>query len=150
MAGFDPYHKWLGIPQHEQPPNHDRLLGVETFESDVEVIENAADQRMAHVRSFQHGQHAEISQKILNKIAVARAALLNPQKKIDYDTKLQAKFKRIEPQMRAFVPAPQQQPAEQQKPSRVASNLSVGGDADARRARLSENASRGRRAAVVW
>jgi hypothetical protein len=28
MAGFDPYHVWLGIPPHEQPPNHYRLLGI--------------------------------------------------------------------------------------------------------------------------
>ena len=25
---FDPYHKWLGIPPEEQPPNYYRLLGV--------------------------------------------------------------------------------------------------------------------------
>ena len=24
---IDPYHKWLGIPPHEQPANHYRLLG---------------------------------------------------------------------------------------------------------------------------
>lgn len=23
---FDPYHKWLGIPPKDQPPNHYRLL----------------------------------------------------------------------------------------------------------------------------
>ena len=45
---FDPYHKWLAIPPEEQPPNHYRLLGVSPFESDPDVIENAADQRMAH------------------------------------------------------------------------------------------------------
>ena len=33
-SGFDPYHKWLGIPPQDQPPNHYRLLGVELFETD--------------------------------------------------------------------------------------------------------------------
>ncbi|MCH8046291.1 MAG: hypothetical protein IID44_21495, partial [Planctomycetes bacterium] len=43
--GFDPYHSWLGIPPRHQPPNHYRLLGVQAFESDVEVIANAADRQ---------------------------------------------------------------------------------------------------------
>ena len=36
---FDPYHKWLGIPPKDQPPNHYRLLGVDLFESDPDVID---------------------------------------------------------------------------------------------------------------
>ena len=31
---FDPYHKWLGIPPHEQPPSHYRLLRISEYESD--------------------------------------------------------------------------------------------------------------------
>ena len=38
MPNFDPYHKWLGIPPKDQPPNHYRLLGLSLFESDPEVI----------------------------------------------------------------------------------------------------------------
>lgn len=41
---FDPYRKWLGIVPKDQPPNHYRLLGIELFESDPDVIEGAADQ----------------------------------------------------------------------------------------------------------
>ena len=37
-ATFDPYHAWLGIPPKDQPPNHYRLLGIELFEQDTEVI----------------------------------------------------------------------------------------------------------------
>lgn len=44
---FDPYHKWLGIPPHEQPPSHYRLLRIAPFESDAEVIENAYKKEMA-------------------------------------------------------------------------------------------------------
>ncbi len=57
MESFDAYRKWLGIPREEQPPNHYRLLGIGLFESDVDVISNAADRQMAHVRSFQTGRH---------------------------------------------------------------------------------------------
>ncbi|HQU45105.1 MAG TPA: hypothetical protein PK867_19985 [Pirellulales bacterium] len=41
MQAFDPYHKWLGIPPKDQPPNHYRLLGIELFEEDLEVIDLA-------------------------------------------------------------------------------------------------------------
>ena len=36
---FDPYYQWLGIPPKDQPPSHYRLLGIEEFESNPEVIE---------------------------------------------------------------------------------------------------------------
>jgi hypothetical protein len=35
----------LGSRPKDQPPNHYRLLGLEAFESDPEVIESAADQQ---------------------------------------------------------------------------------------------------------
>ena len=78
---FDPYHKWLGIPLRDQPPNHYRLLGIELFESDAEVISHAADQRMAHLRVFQTGQHGKISQRLLNEVAAVKLCLLNPARK---------------------------------------------------------------------
>ena len=56
---FDPYHQWLGISPKDQPPNHYRLLGVDLFESDLDVISNAADQRMAHVRSVARPRPAQ-------------------------------------------------------------------------------------------
>ena len=48
MAGeFDPYHVWLGINAKDQPPNHYRLLGIELFEANLDVIQSAADRQMA-------------------------------------------------------------------------------------------------------
>lgn len=85
---FDPYHKWLGIRPEEQPPNHYRLLGIALFEEDPDVITNAADQRMAHVRTFQLGHHQEASQRLLNEIAAAKTCLLQPDKKREYDAHL--------------------------------------------------------------
>ncbi len=78
---FDPYHQWLGIPASEQPPHHYRLLGIPAFEESPTVIENAADQRMAHLRTFQTGKHAAESQRLLNEVAAARVCLLNAEKK---------------------------------------------------------------------
>jgi formylglycine-generating enzyme required for sulfatase activity len=85
---FDPYLQWLGIRDPQRPPNHYRLLGLELFESDADVIAGAADRQMTHVRSFQSGQHSELSQKILNELAAARVCLLKPERKAAYDADL--------------------------------------------------------------
>ncbi len=87
---FDPYYKWLGIPPTEQPPNHYRLLGVTLFESDLDVIANAAEQRIGHVRAFQIGKHSDESQQILRAISAARVCLLNANKKAEYDARLRS------------------------------------------------------------
>lgn len=91
---FDPYHKWLGISPKDQPPHHYRLLALELFESDPDVIESAADQRMAHVRTFQAGQNSALSQQILNELSAAKLCLLNPPKKADYDRQLRERLER--------------------------------------------------------
>ena len=93
VESFDPYRKWLGIPEQDQPPHHYRLLGIELFESDLDVIVNAADGRMAQVKNFQTGKQSEQSQRILNELAAAKVCLLNPQKKTEYDRRLQARLK---------------------------------------------------------
>jgi hypothetical protein len=87
---FNPYHRWLGIPPEEQPPHHYRLLGLVLFESDLEVIRDGAERQMAHVRRYALGQHTELSQRILNELAVAKACLTDPVKKAQYDAQLRA------------------------------------------------------------
>ncbi len=87
-TSFDPYHRWLSIPPKHQPPDHYRLLGIERFESDAEVIRDAADRQMVHVRSYQLGEYSALSQKVLNEIATARVCLLSPEKKAAYDERL--------------------------------------------------------------
>jgi hypothetical protein len=82
---FDPFYRWLGIPPEEQPPSHYRLLGIQPMESDPGVIETAADRQMAHLRTFQTGPHADLSQQLLNQVAAARICLLNVAKKAAYD-----------------------------------------------------------------
>ena len=90
---FDPYHRWLGIPPQHQPPNHYRLLGLELFESDLDVIETAADRQMAHVRGFQSGKRGNLTQGLLNEIASAKQSLLNPESKSTYDRRLKEHLK---------------------------------------------------------
>ena len=87
-ASFDPYYKWLGIPPEEQPPNHYRLLGIPLFESDLDVIENAAHRQMVYIRTFQTGKNADLSQKLLNELAAAKVCLMSRSKRAAYDEAL--------------------------------------------------------------
>lgn len=94
---FDPYVQWLGIRDPKGRPNHYRLLGVDPFESDPNVLENAADRQMAHVRTFQTGRHSAESQRLLNELAAAKVCLLNLEKKAEYDAGLCAEEQPAEP-----------------------------------------------------
>jgi len=85
---FDPYYQWLGIPPDEQPPNHYRLLGIQLFEENREVITHAADRQMVHLRSFQNGPRAAQSQRLLNEVATAKVCLLSQDRKAAYDAEL--------------------------------------------------------------
>ena len=90
--GFDPYYKWLGIPPKDQPPNHYRLLGIELFERDRDVIDAAANRVMAYLKELAVGDEAEYSQKLLNEVARARLCLLNKEKKGVYDETLRGEL----------------------------------------------------------
>jgi len=91
LENFDPYYQWLAIPPRERPPNHYRLLGVDVFEPDVNVIAVSADRQMVHIKAQATGRYAEFSQKLLNELAKARTCLLDPAKKAQYDSQLRAK-----------------------------------------------------------
>lgn len=88
MSNLDPYHRWLGIPQKQQPPHHYRLLGLDLFESDKEVIRDAAERQSGHVRRYQLGQHADLAQTILDEIAGAKTCLSDDTKRREYNAKL--------------------------------------------------------------
>ncbi|KAA1261957.1 hypothetical protein LF1_45180 [Rubripirellula obstinata] len=85
---FDPLHKWLGIPPDQQPPNHYRLLGIDLFESDADVIDAAADKQLTFLHQLTSDEHAEAAEEISNQVSIARLCLLNPAKKKAYDDSL--------------------------------------------------------------
>lgn len=106
MATFDPYHKWLGIPSADQPANHYRLLGLNLFESDPDVIDVATEQRVVYLRQCATGQHIAESQKLLNEVATARLCLLNAQKKREYDQRLRQSLAAAQVPAESTAPAP--------------------------------------------
>ena len=105
MAVFDPYYIWLGIAPDEQPPDHYRLLGIRKFETNPDVIANAAEQRAQHIRSMHVGPRQADSQKLLNEIFAATRVLLDQQRKSSYDSELARWLRQCEGQLRSPVPA---------------------------------------------
>ena len=101
---FDPYRKWLGITAKDLPPNHYRLLGLENFESDLDVIEGAADRQMSFIRQYQSGEHSTDAAKILNELAIARLCLLKPATKAAYDANLRNEIEPPEEEMQFDLP----------------------------------------------
>ncbi len=87
---FDPYHRWLAIPKDQRPPTYYQLLGIAPDETDTEVIEEAALRQTSHVRLYQTGPQASECTAILNELGQARATLLNPEKRKQYDANLAA------------------------------------------------------------
>lgn len=115
-SDFDPYRVWLSIPANEQPANYYRLLGVELFESDDEVIISAADRQITHVSTFQSGQYSEQAQRILRELATAQVTLLNKSKKVKYDAQLRSKLNastdsKIDDTIVVELPPPPPQPS---------------------------------------
>lgn len=88
---MDLYHKFLGIPPEEQPPNRYRLLGLALYESDVEVIEHAARRNMRFVReatkTAPNIPQKEV-QELLLEIADAKLVLRDPARRREYDREL--------------------------------------------------------------
>ena len=82
---FDPYHEWLGIPPEHRPVSHYRLLGVDPAEKSVNVISSAAMRQATFLRQLQRGEHGEIATQILAEIETARAVLIDPKRRSDYD-----------------------------------------------------------------
>lgn len=107
---YDAYHKWLGIPPKDQPPHHYRLLGLSPFEEDEAVIENAAQSRMRHVKTFASGPRGKLSQKMLNELSTAQSCLLDADKKAAYDEQLKST---LEPEVVASPPMLPALPADQ-------------------------------------
>lgn len=104
MADFDPYLKWLGIREISRPINHYRLLGLDLFEDDVDVIAMAADRQMSHIRTYQGGPNGDLSQQILNELARARRCLLRAEKKQEYDEELRLAQSAAVPLVAVAVP----------------------------------------------
>ena len=57
------------------------------------MIDAASFRQMAHLRTYQIGPHAALSQQLLNEVSAARVCLLNSDKKAAYDALLREQLK---------------------------------------------------------
>ncbi len=110
MSGrFDPYHAWLNIPPHEQPPHYYRLLTLRLFEPDPAVIEAAANDAIARVQYFAGLPGGEYAPQMLAQLAQAGRCLLDPVSRHAYDQQLynwlNAAQAAAQPQQYAFAAA---------------------------------------------
>src|SRR5208337_679368 len=67
------------------------LLGLGPSESDPATIDQAALRRMSKVRQHQLGPQSDLSQEVLAELARARLILMDPDRRTDYDAKLQTR-----------------------------------------------------------
>ncbi len=88
---FDPYHKWLGIRGFRNAPNHYRLLGIDLFENDEEVIRDAAARQLTHLKTYRVGAQRELCSRIIDEVTQARSVLLDRERKTEYDRELKLK-----------------------------------------------------------
>ena len=100
MSDFDPYHIWLGIPLTDRPISKYRLLGIDAFEHNRDVISAAAERQTIYLRTLQAGEHAVLVADLLNEVSQARVCLLDGKSKSRYDTQLRSDLE----------PAPEQDP----------------------------------------
>jgi hypothetical protein len=87
-VSFDPYRKWLGIPEGQRPPTHYQLLSISPDEHDREVINAAVVRQSAFVRNFQTGKYASEATRLLGEIAAAKVCLFDTAKRAAYDAEL--------------------------------------------------------------
>jgi WD40 repeat protein/formylglycine-generating enzyme required for sulfatase activity len=106
MSDFDPYHIWLGIPETARPISKYRLLGIDDFENNTEVIGAAAERQTIYLRTLQAGEHAVLVADLLNEVSQARVTLLNADQKAEYDEGLR----------KQQTPEPEEEPVPEQDP----------------------------------
>lgn len=87
---FDPYTKWLGLSEQERPPNHYQLLGLNEFESNVEIIRSAGEKRTRFLQDVSTGERVAEAQRLLNQVASAVLCLTSSEKKNAYDAQLRS------------------------------------------------------------
>lgn len=81
----DPYESWLGIAKDQRPVTYYLLLGVSPKEADAKTIEKAAARRLDKLTPHAEGPNAAACTRIRKELEKAKAILLDPAKRKEYD-----------------------------------------------------------------
>lgn len=82
---FNPYHKWLGIPEKKCPPTFYELLGISLNEEDRAVIQSAAERQKTHIEQYLGTPYNKFANQLISQIDEAEITLLSPQLRREYD-----------------------------------------------------------------
>ncbi len=85
----------MSLSRHTLPTScldYYQLLKVAPFEGDLKVIESQARSLMREARKYQVGQFSADAETCMNLLAEARACLLDPERKRQYDDELRNKW----------------------------------------------------------
>lgn len=107
------YHKVLGIPLKDCPPNHYQLLGIDSAETDAAIIRQAAIQRLQQIKLGNLGEIGEALDRRIRKVA---KIILDPNTRAKYDQQLQNIAKPASPQVGSTVSSPSNVSPSPEKP----------------------------------
>src|SRR5688572_30355451 len=82
------YHRIVELPKEVTRPDHYQLLGRARLESDAKKIKTAAMDRNALLQRMQNAENYEAVKRLEREVGEAMVCLTNPQKKAEYDQKL--------------------------------------------------------------
>lgn len=86
--GFNPYHKWLGIPVEKCPPTYYDLLQIAVDERDRDVILMAVERQKNHLQQFRAGKQAKQADRLIYELDEAELTLLNREMREEYDQRV--------------------------------------------------------------
>jgi len=86
--GFNPYHKWLGIPVEKCPPTYYDLLQIAVDERDRDVILMAIERQKTHLQQFRAGKQAKQADRLIYELDEAELTLLNREMREEYDQRV--------------------------------------------------------------
>lgn len=87
-SGFNPYHKWLGIPVEKCPPTYYDLLQISVSERDRAVIQMAVERQKTHLEQFRLGKQAKLVDRLKYELDEAELTLLNQEMREEYDQRV--------------------------------------------------------------
>lgn len=89
VLNFNPYARFLALPEHLVEPNHYELLGIEVFTEDRKaILDSAAAQNAKLMRLQNVDAHYATVKRLQAEVATAMSVLAAPERKADYDAEL--------------------------------------------------------------
>ena len=86
------YHLMLGLPEDITSPDGYQLLGLEHFENDEDVIQEATLDANKKLLAWQNSEYHGECDHLIDEVVAAREVLLSPKRKAKYDERLRKRL----------------------------------------------------------